>query len=295
MKIKKSITLFLLCSIALSLFAGCNGNSKNNENSVNETTNFSTVEISKQQETHKNTSNANYIGDRSVQYDKATQQHLVFFSFSEYEDSNYLTPDADIHIKIVNNNGDEVYNKTTSVTVDDYAMWTNQYQDLNHLMGTVYIPDNDITLGSTPDGTLTLSADVAGGYSFEEKALNIYDLPLAEISISTPNLPIEINEYNYKNELKTTISVEEMSFEGSEYGSLTVKLKAKMLYNSEGDNKSSSPSIGYKIKDENDIVVGSGSMILNAIKVGETVSDTSYINGDYVLGKKYTMELLDTE
>lgn len=68
-----------------------------------------------------------------------------------------------------------------------------------------------------------------------------------------------------------------------------------MLYNSEGDNKSTSTLIGYKIKNEDDIIVGSGTIYVSPQKVGETVSDTGYLNGDYVLGKKYTMEILDTE
>jgi hypothetical protein len=72
----------------------------------------------------------------------------------------------------------------------------------------------------------------------------------------------------------------------------TVRVAMKSTYDREGNNYSRSPKVGYKIYDEDNVVINSGTLIGESIKVGETCYaelDVYYLE----LGRSYRIEFLN--
>lgn len=296
--LKKAVAVSVLSTLMLStaVFSGCGGSGNVTESTTAPPTEEVTTEMVTEPPTDPVPESANYIGNRTVDYDEANSRYRVFFSFSVYEDSEYIKQDANIKIRIEDDKGTELYNKVTAVTDEDYSEWTNNNWDGSRLMGVVYIPEKEIKKGASDTGKLYLSAYLENDEnSWDEYAMNIYDLKIAQSTFKTPKLPYTVNEYDYKKNLKTTVSLESIAFEQSSYGSVDVTLKAKMTYNAKGANHSDYAHIGYKVKDEDGVVVGSGTFMVGPLAVGDVVQDKTYLSGDYEIGKKYTVELLDSD
>lgn len=234
------------------------------------------------------------IGRRTTDYDQSTDTHRVFFAF--YDSSqNAMTPDAEIKIVITNDNGEEVYNQTKKVTKSDYSEWTNSYWDGKQTMGCIYISNSEITGGSISKGTLTIGAKVSNS-TFDDETISINHLPAADFILNTPEFPLNINNYGYKEALYRTIQVKSMEYKfTNEYSDkLTLKFTVSMLYNDKGDLHSDSSSIGYKIKNSEGIIVESGTFYIEAMAVGETVIEEETVY-DIPAGDTYTIELIDTD
>lgn len=241
----------------------------------------------------------NYIRNREVEYDSENAQHKVFWGFSlEDNDDDYMIADAVMHIKIVNDNGEEIFIKDYEVDENYYSWWNNSSWDSDRLLGCIYISDDELEKGTVDTGDLTISADVEDG-SFSEYNTKIYNLPLKDIEVIMPDLPYEVKELNYKGAIKRKGEVLEfdvfVDYLNDGVAHLKYAMKYKMTYNSEGANKSEDAHVPYKIKDSEGMVVASATALTDPLAEGETVMDTGYINGDFYLGETYTLEFLDYE
>ena len=61
----------------------------------------------------------------SFQYNEGTNDYSIFFGLSDKNDKP-LSVDVDVDIRIVNDEGEEVYTGTKSVSADDYGYYTSQ-------------------------------------------------------------------------------------------------------------------------------------------------------------------------
>ncbi len=240
-----------------------------------------------------------YIGNRTTDYDSANERHRVFWSFSVGESDNYVKADAIIHIKIKNNNDEIVFERDFNVTDKHYSNWTNNFRDGERLLGCLYIKDTEIEKGTTDSGKLIISADAGTSY-FSEDSINISNLPIKDFDITIPELPCEVKEYDYKGKISKKgeiqdfeISVGYVRNDGKV--SANYNIKYKMTYNADGKNKTDYVHIGYKIKDSEGVVIASSSILLGEMSEGETIKENGYINGDFILGEKYTVEFYDKE
>ena len=236
-----------------------------------------------------------YIGSRSVDYESANLRHRVFWGFSD-QDNYPMIVDANITISIVNKHGETVYNKTTFVDSSYYTTWTNKYWDSDHLLGCIYINDSEITPGSSDAGTISISAE-AEGLSFSEETLDIFNLPIKALDLTLVNeLPQKINEYGLRNQLQTTVTVQNVEYDYQYYNysdtvTLTVHYTTKLDYSYKGKDVSYS-YLGYKLTDSNGIVVSGGNQQLDQATVGDVFTSDQIIF-DLSLKESYTLELMD--
>ena len=235
---------------------------------------------------------ASYIGNRTVQYNDAEKEYTVFFGFynSESTDAESVKQEADISVRIVNDDGAEVYSGTTHVDESNYGEWENNFWKTSKVLGTVVIDSDSIEKGTTENGTLYLGATLPSGAGFEEEKLTVYSLPLMDVSVKAPDLPLTINSYDYNGELEMTATIDKLEFK-YEY-SCELEYTLTLTSNTNGENSDDYFHVPYKVKDADGIVVDSGDLFAGPLSVGDTVKETTYL-GNVKLGENYTIEFSD--
>lgn len=320
----KIITIIIPVAIALMSLTACSANEENSkvsETSSNyqESTSKYEESTSKYVESSYDTLSSNsyemdlssddyeyetssykdlYISNRRVQYEESIGKNVLIWSLTEdRESSNYISLPATAFVRVVNNRGETVLDNAYEISVDDYHTGTNIYDPTPVLYCWLELDNEDFVKGSTDEGTLYFSLSTDYG-NFDEYAIDVDNLPLKEISIKLPEVPITINNYNYEDtpEMILDIISVDVKYENNYDDSVTAKLtvKATMTYNVEGDKHSDTTSIGYKLKDSEGVVIDSGEMYLDPMCVGETVKDDMSFY-DLDLNESYTIEFIDTD
>ncbi|MCC8051025.1 MAG: Ig-like domain-containing protein [Clostridiales bacterium] len=139
-------------------------------------------------------------------------------------------------------------------------------------------------------GTATITAQVGNKTATCEVTVYV------PVNISLPEVPVSICKYSSSLRLQKMCKVTDVWYEVSKSGSqyyYKIYISGEKLYDSSGSSISSSCPIGYKIYDENDAVVKSGTISSTAVCVGEKFSG-SYTNG-YLDAGDYTLVLLDVQ
>ena len=203
-----------------------------------------------------------------------------------------VSQEADIHLEIINDGGESVYKKTTHVTEEDYSMWTYNFTNEDVLLGHLFIPTSDIDKGNEKTGQLKLSASLPSGSAFEPVELYVYDLPLEDLSITTPEYPITVNNYDYYGNIKTTAEISKITYE-YDY-SATMEIVITMTFNKDGDSEDDYFDVPYKIKDSDGVIVDSGTVLCGPLSVGDTIKEQTYL-GNVELGETYSIEFLDAK
>lgn len=237
----------------------------------------------------KLTPSAQYIGDVQVQYDDITKSHTVFWAFYASQDSEPMAQEADMYIDITNDNGELVYSNMVHVDESNYSQWTNKISGTKFL-GSITVSDDEILGGSSSTGYLSLGATLPNGSAFEESQCYIYDLPLKGVDIQTPEMPITINNYGYRGNLESTVSVSEINYT-YEY-SCEAEIVVTMTYNEKGEGSTDYVYIPYKIKDADGVLIDSGNFLVGPMSVGDTMRETSYLM-NVELNGSYTIEFSD--
>jgi hypothetical protein len=115
------------------------------------------------------------ISNQSVSYIKKEKCQRIFFSFEDEKNKNIISS-ASADIKIVNDNGDMVYNKIREITVDDFKYWkSDRYGTV--LLCTIDIPDSEITHGSSKTGKLYYSVSHDSTFFYGEYNFIVTGLP----------------------------------------------------------------------------------------------------------------------
>ena len=236
-----------------------------------------------------------YISDRTVQYDDANKQHMVFFGLKD-ENKEYMSAESGTAtIKIKNTAGEVVYSEKVDFTSYDFSTWTNNFRDTSRLLACIYIKDSEITKGSSDEGTLSISV-VADDASFSAETINIYNLPTKEITINLPSTPQSFSDYDYKNKKEATIRVDKITYKSNVYDyddvTVTFSFQTTMTYNST-PGKSKYVYIGYKLKNSSGIIVDSGTIYVSQSDVND-VSVTEKKFFDLNMKENYTLELYNS-
>ncbi len=232
---------------------------------------------------------AAYIGNRSVQYDDAKKCQRVFFGFYASENSEPMKQEADISVEITNDDGTKVYSDTIHVDETNYTEWTNAISG-NRTLGSVEIPDSKIVKGTVATGTLSLNAVLPSGNTFEPEKLLVYNLPLLDLSVKVPDLPITITNFGWEGNPEKTGELQKIEFNYDYACEVTAVLK--LLSNENGETSSDYFYVPYKIKDKDGIVVDSGQLFFGPLSVGDTAKVNTY-SGNLKLGEDYVIEFSD--
>lgn len=227
----------------------------------------------------------------SFQYNSGTNDYSLFFGLLD-DREKYISADVNVDVRIVNDRGEEVYSATKSVLKKDFGTYESQAAG-KQFLANVRIPADDIQTGSSNNGTVYLTVYKGDTVRFDEVNCSaLYCLPVADVQLYSPNVPVEINVRGYdgSTESKIRITEVEYTFEKEYTPQLKIVIIGEKTY---GKNTLSYDIISYKLYDSNGFLIDSSNIYLNALGIGDKFKDETITVYDVVPGEKYTIEFLE--
>lgn len=234
--------------------------------------------------------NVQYIADRSIQYEETTDSFTLLFSFKD-KSRKYVSSDATFEIKIVNDDGETIYEGTKDVSKTDFSIWTSQAEGERYL-GSVSIPCSEIKKGKTTSGLIYFTVYKNGDILFDESTLDIaYHLPIAQAQLSAPSLPITVGEY-WSMLGSAKVCITDIDYELDEYTGtmMAVNLSGEVVHK---DSSFSQIMFTYKVLDKEGRVVDSGTAITDNLSVGDKFKNLTIYVKNIIPGEQYCLELSD--
>ena len=110
------------------------------------------------------------------------------------------------------------------------------------------------------------------------------------------SLPSEYTYYSYSGNPYTSCVVDDFTYDigywNNGKASVNLKISGKKTFDADGDNYSRSCNVGWKLYDQSNNVIDSGTFYSSQISVGEVFRESSSYVSDLSVGT-YTLELLD--
>lgn len=217
------------------------------------------------------------ITDRQVSYYGDSNSHKVFFSLLN-SSKERVAANMNVAIKIINNNGEKVYEKTHQVTKNNYSNWTSQLLGTRY-MASIDIPNSEIVKGSSEAGKIyvTVTGKTA---KFDEYSLSINKLPYfsssEKSSLKLPAIPTVLNNYSWRGLVDTKVMITNVqySFEESSNNQvkLTLSFEGERIAAGVNDEKNEYTKISYKLYKDG-FVIKSGTTYTPSLNVGEKFKD----------------------
>ena len=224
----------------------------------------------------------------SFQYNEGTDDYSVFFALLTKSD-RYVSADVDVDIRIVNDDGVEVYKSTHSVTKDDFGYYTSQVAGEEYL-ANVRIPASQINAGTNANGKVYLTVYKGDFLRFDEvNCTALYCLPIMDTYLVAEGLPAEINVKGYDGKSESKIKIEAVTYTyDKEYTSqLKITVTGSKTF---GETSSFYDTIAYKIYDSDGYMVDSGHVFLRNLTAGDKFKDDSIVVYDVIPGETYTIK-----
>ena len=198
----------------------------------------------------------------SFQYNEGTNDYSVFFALLTASEQ-YVCADVDADIRIVNENGEEVYKATRSVSKNDFGYYSSQAAGEQYL-ANIRISASDIVAGTSANGKVYITIYKDGILLFDEVNCEVlFCLPIKDAQVIASGLPKEITVKDYDGKIESKIKVESVTYVyEKEY---TPRLKITASGTKTYGSSSSYDVIKYKIYDSKKFVVEDGSLYLSSL------------------------------
>ena len=264
--------------------------SESSDNTVSD--DYSEIYESSEEDSYEPT--ISWISDRSVQYKEADDMYNVLFALSDQNGTKLKTSGvAEITIKDEKEN--LLYNKSINFTESDFTEWTNKNRDDYTLGCWLNIPRTDVKGSSSSSGTLSLKVITESGIFFDTYNMTITNLPEKTVEIKLPEVPVTHVDQRYSDEV-SYITVHSLTYKQTYLYKGEASVEFEVLISLDGRtgkrNVSRYAEIGYKVYDEDGVVVESGDIYTNNLAIGEKSKNTFTIS-DLDPMKTYTLELFD--
>lgn len=231
----------------------------------------------------------------TFQYNEETGDYSVFFGLLNKKDE-YIAADVDADIRIVDENGNELYAATRSVSKSDFSYYTSQIAGERYL-ANVRIKASEIAEGTSSSGTVYLTVYKENTVRFDEVSCSAsYCLPIKRVTLEAEPLPAALEVKSFDGKTESVIQVEDVTYEfdGSISPKLSITLAGVKTYSNENSlYKSAYDIISYKLYDSGGYLVDSGNVYLRSLAVGDKFKDDSIVIYDVTPGEAYTLKLLE--
>ena len=227
----------------------------------------------------------------SFQYNEGTNDYSVFFALLTKAE-RYVSADVDVDIRIVNDDGTEVYKATHSVSKNDFGYYTSQAAGEQYL-ANVRIPASKISAGTNASGKVYLTVYKGDFLQFDEvNCTALYCLPTMDTQLVADGLPAEINVKGYDGKVESKIQVENVTYiYDKDYTSqLKITFTGTKTF---GETSSSYDMISYKIYDSQGYMVDSGNVYLRNLTAGDKFKDDTIVVYDVTPGETYTIKFFE--
>ena len=231
------------------------------------------------------------LNNWKFQYNEGSNDYSLFFAFFNKE-GYAVASDATVEARIVDDNGNELFNSVTTISKDDFGYYTNSIQGEQYL-ANVRIPESLVARGTSTSGTVFLKIYKTNEFEFNEvncKAL--YCLPVKPVTLTTESLPFELDLKDYSGKLKSKIVIEKVtySFDTRYTSRLEIDIAGIKTY---GDD-SSYDMFGYKLYDSQGYMVDSGTVSLSRLAKGDKFKDSTISFYEAVPGEDYTIKFTES-
>jgi len=242
--------------------------------------------------TISNPNEVHYLSDdRFLERIEDLSLYRFFFVFLN-SDQERISSNATINIRIVNNEGIEVYKKAHTITNNDFGNWTwERNNPRTEFYGTVEIPFDQITPGNASYGTMYFQVNVEGNVNFNEheRSINITELPVA-FDLQLPNTPLEVSILStlIVGRVWWKVNITEISYEyNAARQRLTVYFEGQKTYDKD-KSEATTIRISVRLIDSDGFVVESKAFYTPSIMVGEGFRNETIIfydlpPGDYII------------
>lgn len=223
----------------------------------------------------------------SFQYNEGTKDFSIFFALLDKNDRP-ISANVDVDIRIENENGDEVYAATKSVTPDDFGTYTSQVAGEEYL-AELRIPESDIAEGTSSNGKVYLTVYKDDYLRFDEVNCEVmYCLPVKDVELTADPLPVVIDVKSYDGSIQSTIQIDDVSYRYEKDISplLNITITGRKTH---GKSGTLYDMISYKLYDNDGYLVESGELFLESLSEGDKFKDDSIMIYDIEPGKTYTI------
>lgn len=234
------------------------------------------------------TANIETLKSWSFQYNEGTKYYSVFFALLT-ESDRYVSADVDVDIRIVNDNNEEVYRGSHSVTKNDFGYYSSQVAGEQYL-ANLRIPAADISAGTSANGKVYLTVYKGETLRFDEVNCEaLYCLPVKDVQLIADGLPQEINVKGYDGKVESKIKIEEVQYTYDKEFTSQLKITVTGI-KTYGSANFAYDMVSYKIYDSNNYMIDSGNLYLSFLSQNDKFKDDSIVVYDVVPGETYTIK-----
>lgn len=237
--------------------------------------------------------NVQYIGERKLWYDTETNCYILAFSLFDETQTKDLTVPAVVRVWIENKNEEIVYDRTLTVSSENYGWWDSDYA--SNYRCTLYINKDVLFYGTSDSGTLYFNVFNDGYFSFDTYALEIDQLPTDGTHIDLPETPILVGNYTVDDILDSEYIITDISYDVN--GTCVyLYFTGEKTYDIHGNGYAQSCKIGWQLVESDGSIADSGTFYSPNIAVGERFKNQLDISDGFITaGKSYTLKILDIE
>lgn len=224
----------------------------------------------------------------SFQYNQDTNDYSIFFALQTKSGRN-ISADVDVDVRVVNDDGMEVYRATHSISKDDFGYYTSPAAG-EHFLANVRIPASEISAGTNASGKVYLTVYKGDVLRFDEVNCTAFScLPTLDAQLVAEGLPAQIDINGYDGEVESTIKIEEISYIYDK--GYTSRLEITVLGEKTfGETNAFHDVIAYKIYDSEGYLIDSGNIFLSNLAAGDKFKDDSIVVYDVTPGEVYTIQ-----
>lgn len=225
----------------------------------------------------------------SFQYNEGTSDYSIFFGLADKNDKP-VAADVDVDIRIVNDENEEVYSGTKSVSSDDFGNYTSQAAGDQYL-ANVRIPAAEITAGKSANGKVYFTVYKENEVQFDEVNCDaLYCLPIEDVQVTFDEFPLDLKVKDFMGGTASVIQIQ-----GAEY-KFDKDYSPRLNITITGEKKSGSGNSGYdmvsyKLFDSAGYMIDSGNVYLSSLSAGDKFKDDSVVIYDVIPGESYVFQL----
>ena len=225
----------------------------------------------------------------SFQYNEGTNDYSLFFGLTDKNDK-FLSAGVDVDIRIVNDENEEVYTGTKSVSPDDFGCYTSRAAGEQYL-ANVRIPAAEIRAGKSESGKVYFTVYKGNAIRFDEANCDaLCCLPIEEVQVTFDSFPLDLKMKDFMGGTASVIQIQgaEFKFDKDYIPKLTVTITGEKK---SGSRDSGYDMISYKLYDSAGYLVDSGNIYLSSLSAGDKFKDNSVVIYDITPGESYTFRL----
>ncbi len=225
----------------------------------------------------------------SFQYNEGTSDYSLFFGLADKNDKP-LSAGVDVDIRIVNDENEEVYTGTKSVSPDDFGCYTSRAAGEQYL-ANVRIPAAEIKAGKSESGKVYFTVYKGNALRFDEVNCDaLYCLPIEEVQVTFDSFPLDLKMKDFMGGTASVIQIQgaEFKFDKDYIPKLTVTITGEKK---SGSRDSGYDMISYKLYVSAGYLVDSGNIYLSSLSAGDKFKDNSVVIYDITPGESYTFRL----